>query len=118
MNKKTVSIVIILAGLAGMLTFACEEKNASLSGDGVQTTGENTPPEAVPGIVLHGILEWSDPEGLVLVNELDRYGLKSDSDLNQFIGKQILVTGTLETEGPGNIIQVVQVMEEPESLTE
>ena len=115
MNKKTLSIAILLAVLAGMLTFACEEKNTS--GDGVQTMGENTP-EAVPGVVLHGIVEWSDPEGLVLVNGMDRYGLKSDSDLNRFIGKQIQVTGTLETEGAGNVILVVQAMEDHDNLTE
>lgn len=115
MNKRTFSIAIILAGLVGILTFACDRKDSPPSGDGAQTLGENSP-EAVPGVVMHGTVEWSDSEGLVLFDGMSRYGLKGDSDLNRFIGREIKVTGILDTDDSGSFIQVVQALEEQDNL--
>ncbi|WP_022665634.1 hypothetical protein [Desulfospira joergensenii] len=117
MNKKTVSIAILLAGLVGMLTFACEEKNSVSSGDRVQNPGEDTP-EAVVGLEMYGMLERSDSGELVLVDGQDRYDLKCDSDVTDLIGRQVKVIGTLKTDGSDRFIQIVQAIENPGNLTE
>lgn len=141
MNKKTLSILIILTGLLGMLAFACEEENPAVSGDtlssedaipsedaissgdaipsenSAQNIGEKTPAGAAI-MEVYGMLEWSESEGLTLVDGQDSYELKNDSDLSNFIGKQVKVTGTLATDGSDRFIQVVKVVETPSHLTE
>ena len=118
MNKKTLSIAIILTGLVGMLTFACEEKDSvHPASEKVQSSVEEAP-EITISVERQGMLERSDSGGLVLVNDQNHYDLRCDSDLNDLVGKQIKVTGTLKTKGSVSFIQVAQAFEDPASLTE
>ncbi len=127
MNKKTLSIAIILAVLFGMLIFACDEKNTVSSGDTV-SSGETAPsgdsvqnieekvPAAAASVVMHGVLERSDSGGLILADGQDRYDLKCDSDLSRLVGRQVKVAGALKTDGSDRFIHVFQAVEDPAYL--
>jgi hypothetical protein len=120
MNKKSACIAIILAGLMGMLTFACEGKQPDLAGE--QSTQETeTAAGAVAettDVAMRGLIEESGSGAMVLVTGQDQFVLDYDSDLSLLVGRQVKVTGTLVTDGSTNSIRVTGIEDDSGSLVE
>ena len=119
MNKKTLSIAIILISLSGILIFACEEQKAPPSGENAQTIEEKTPTAAADtSVEMLGMVQRSESGGLILADGQNHYDLQCDSDLSSLIGRRVKVTGILKTDGADSFIKVVQAVEASADLTE
>lgn len=110
MNRKSLAALVILASLAGLLVFACEEKGADPVADrSVHKDAEPVVPEAVAGMEMQGRLEQTGSGELVLDTGQERYDLESDSNLRDLIGQSVRVTGTLATSGALRVTQVIPI---------
>ena len=111
MNKKPLAVLVVLAGLAGLLCFACEKKGGDPVSDSSRLDKEpvSAVPEAVAGIAILGMLEQTESGDLVLASDQERYDLISDSNLSHLVGQPVKVTGIVAASGTLRVTQVAPV---------